>query len=157
VYFTMNKVANMEDIPSPKFVYIHLMLPHMPFMFDANGNYVDPKFHSNWNYYLGNYIFSTRVAETLVTDILSDADPNRPPVIILQSDHGARNKVTGDPNSVGLEDYPEEYKTHIMFTLYMHGYDFSTVPQDVDPINTFPIVFNYLFDADIPLQQDINH
>lgn len=157
VYFTMNKVANMEDIPSPRFVYIHLMLPHMPFMFDANGNYVDAKFHANWNYYLGNYIFATRVAETLVTEILSDADPNRPPVIILQSDHGARNKVTGDPNSVGLQDYPEEYKTHIMFAMYMPGYDFSTVPQDVDPINTFPIVFNYLFDANIPLQQDIHH
>lgn len=154
LYFTMNRVANMKDIPSPRFVYIHLMLPHMPFMFDASGNYVDAKFHANWNYYLGNYIFATHVAETLVTDILADADPNRPPVIILQSDHGARNKVKGDPNSVGLQDYPEEYKTNIMFAMYMPGYDFSTVPQDIDPINTFPIVFNHLFDANIPLQQD---
>lgn len=151
IYFTMNKLENMHEVSTPKFVYVHLMLPHMPFMFDENGNYVDPAFHSNWDYYLGNYIFSTRVAEKIVNGILSSADPERLPVIVLQSDHGARNKVTANPNSAGLENYPEEYKKDIMFAMYIPGYDFSSIPQQVDPINTFPIIFNYLFDAGIPL------
>ena len=152
IYFTMNKVAELNEVHSPKFVYVHLMLPHMPFMFDANGNSIDPKFHKNWNYYLGNYMYAIRVAESMVDNILSQADPERPPVIILQSDHGARNKKTGSPDSVILENYPEEYKTNILFALYMPGYDTSSLPQDVDPINTFPIVFNYLFNANIPLK-----
>lgn len=152
ISFTVNKLANMSDVPTPKFVYVHLMVPHMPFMFDENGNYVDQSFHTNWSYYLGNYIYTTQIAEEMINNILSSADPENPPVIILQSDHGARNKAVAGTNSVLLENYPEEYKQHIMFTMNLPGYDFSTIPQDVDPINTFPIVFNYLFDADIPLQ-----
>jgi hypothetical protein len=97
-------------------------------------------------------MYAIRVAESMVDNILSQADPERPPVIILQSDHGARNKKTGSPDSVILENYPEEYKTSILFALYMPGYDTSSLPQDVDPINTFPIVFNYLFNANIPLK-----
>jgi hypothetical protein len=152
INFTVNKLGNLNEVPTPKFVYVHLMVPHMPFMFDENGNYVDQSFHSNWSYYLGNYIYTTRIAEKMIDSILSNADPENPPVIILQSDHGARNNVSGNPNSVPLENYPEEYKRHIMFTMYMAGHDFSKIPQDIDPINTFPIVFNYLFDAGIPLQ-----
>ncbi len=152
VLFTTVKVADLDEVPSPKFVYVHLMLPHFPFMFDENGSFIDPMFYQDWNYYLGNYKFATRIAEKMVDSILAQADPARPPIIILQSDHGARNLKTESPNSVILENFPEEYKTNIMFTLYMPGYDTSAIAQDVNPINTFPIVFNHLFDANIPLK-----
>jgi hypothetical protein len=85
----------------------------------------------------------------MIGNILSNADPKRPPVIIFQSDHGARNI---DYGSVTLDDFPEEYKTSIVFTLYIPGYDTSNLPQDIDPIDTFPIVFNYLFDDNISLK-----
>jgi hypothetical protein len=88
----------------------------------------------------------------MVDNILSQADPTRPPIIILQSDHGARNLKAESPGSVILENYPEEFKTSILFALYVPGYDTSALPQNIDPINTFPIVFNYLFDANIPLK-----
>lgn len=152
VLFTAGKVADLDEVPSPKFVYVHLMLPHFPFMFDEDGNFVDPMFYQNWNYYLGNYKFATGIAEKMVDNILAQADPARPPIIILQSDHGARNLETESPNSVILENFPEEYKTSILFALYMPGYDTSIIPQDVNPINTFPIIFNHLFDANIPLK-----
>jgi hypothetical protein len=48
-----------------------------------------------------------------------------------------------------LDDFPEEYKTSIVFTLYIPGHDTSNLPKDIDPIDTFPIVFNYLFDDNI--------
>jgi hypothetical protein len=152
IFFTVVKVADLNEVPSPKFVYVHLMLPHFPFMFTENGNLVDPTFYYNWNYYLGNYKFATHIAEKMVDNILSQADPTRPPIIILQSDHGARNLKAESPGSVILENYPEEFKTSILFALYVPGYDTSALPQNIDPINTFPIVFNYLFDANIPLK-----
>ena len=148
ILYTVENITTPE-IESPKFVYVHLMLPHMPFMFDESGNITDLKNYTNWNSYLGNYKYAIRVAEKMVTNILSGSDPKNPPVIILQSDHGARNKLG---NSTSLQDFPEEFKTNIMFTLYLPGYDTSKIPQDVDPVNTFPIVFNYLFDANIPLK-----
>lgn len=152
IYFTVDKIAKLDEVQSPKFVYVHLLLPHVPFMFDANGNVIDQQYRNNWNYYLGNYIFTTKIAEKIVNNLMAQADPKRPPIIILQSDHGARNQIIHDNESTLLKNFPEEYKTSILFALYMPGYDISTIPQDVNPINTFPIIFNHLFDANIPLE-----
>jgi len=73
-------------------------------------------------------------------------------VIIIQSDHGARNKKTGHPDSVNFNDFPEEYKHDIMFAINIPGYDYSSLPKTIDPINTFPIVLNYYFDAGLKLK-----
>ena len=152
IYYTMNKVRDLNEVKSPKFVYVHLLIPHMPFMFDKNGNGVDQSHVWDWDYYLGNYIYATKIIEQIMVGLLSQADPERPPVIILQSDHGARNQIyQGNENHL-LKNYPEEFKTDILFALYMPGYDFTNLPQDINPINTFPIVFNYLFAANIPLK-----
>ena len=140
--------ASDKSIPSPKFVYVHLLLPHPPFMFTRTGEIVEGHF-TDWNYYLDNYIFSITITQKMIDNILKAYDATNPPVIILQSDHGGRNE--SNVESIFLENYAEEYKTLILYALYLPGYDYSSLPQDIKPVNTFPIVFNYLFDADIPL------
>jgi len=150
ISFTIDNIANKE-VPSPKFVHVHLLLPHPPFIFDEKGDIVDSDHFTNWNYYIDNYKFSIKVAEAMVDNILSQADPKNPPVIILQSDHGARNTQTHGEKNIILQNYPENLKTLIMFALYMPGYDYSALPQDIKPVNTFPIVFNYLFDDHLAL------
>jgi hypothetical protein len=151
LFFTLDKMKDLNEVSSPKFVYVHLLLPHMPFIFDKNGVVITTTYNTNWNDYLGNYIFSINYAEKMIDNILSQADPKRPPIIILQSDHGARNQIYYGNEETLLKDFPEEFKTSILFALYMPGYDTSGLPQDINPINTFPIVFNHLFNADIPL------
>jgi hypothetical protein len=151
IHFTAAKISDLNEIPSPKFVHAHLLLPHYPFMFSENGTINDPIYYYNWNHYLDNYKFSINLAEKMVNDILENADPNHPPIIILQSDHGARNILVAARNGVQLENFPEEYKTDILNALYLPGYDTSQLPQDMNPINTFPIIFNHYFNADLPL------
>ena len=151
VYFTATEIGNLDDIPSPKFVHTHLLLPHYPFMFSANGTVNDPQYFYNWNYYLGNYIFTIDLAKKMINTILEDADPSHPPVIILQSDHGVRNILVAARMGVQLENFPDEYKTHILNAIYLPGYEQSQLPPDMKPINTFPIIFNHYFDAEIPL------
>jgi hypothetical protein len=150
IHFTVDHIADRE-IPSPKFVYVHLLLPHTPFAFAEDGSIMDSDRFTNWNYYLDNYKFSIKIAREMVNRILQEADPENPPIIILQSDHGARNGLNRREGSAILPNYPEIYKTHIMFALFLPGYDYASLPQDIDPVNTFPIVFNHLFDDDIPL------
>lgn len=152
IYFTVEQVANRE-IPSPKFVHVHLLLPHVPFMFSQNGEITDNENFGNWNYYINNYIFSIRIVEKMIANILSAYDPENPPVIILQSDHGARNHAGRDGELVTLPNYPEEFKTLILNVLLIPGYDYSSLSQDMDPVNTFPILFNYLFAENIPLRK----
>jgi hypothetical protein len=149
IFFTAEKVGQLSEIPSPKFVHVHLMIPHNPFMFDADGKPVDPRFYQDWNYYLDQYKFTIDIIETMIANILQDADPARPPIIIIQSDHGARNIVA--QGGVALENYPEEYKTDILNMMLLPGFDTSQLRQDMNPINTFPLIFNHYFGTTIPI------
>jgi hypothetical protein len=148
---TTRRVARLDSIDSPKFVYVHLVFPHKPFMFDENGKVIPKRYQANWNYYLGQYNYSMDVAVEMVENILSASDPENPPIIILQSDHGARN-IKNKSTTVILDDFKDEYKTNIMFALYVPGYDMSALPQDIKPINTFPVIFNFLFQDNLPIR-----
>jgi hypothetical protein len=150
ISYTLSHVSQIAQIPSPKFVYIHLMLPHAPFLFSATGKPLDPQYYMNWDDYLGNYIYATSVIHDYISTLLASSDPEHPPVIILQSDHGARNGPDGYTNY--LENYPEEYRTLILNAFHLPGCDTSKLSQDINPINTFPVVFNCYFNANIPLK-----
>jgi hypothetical protein len=149
--FTLDKMNNLE-VASPKFVYVHVLLPHMPFIFDSNGFVIASYYNTNWDDYLDNYIYAIKYAEKMITNILSHADPQHPPIIILQSDHGARNQIYNGNEEHLLKNFPERFKTSILFALHVPGLDTSTLPQDINPINTFPLIFNYLFNSKIPMQ-----
>lgn len=150
IYFTIGKMGNLEDVPAPRFVYVHLLLPHVPFMFDKDGNVIEQQYRNNWNYYLGNYIFTLDVAKQIVSNIQSTADPHRPPVIILQSDHGARNQVIVDNQDTLLQNFPDEFKRSILFAIYMPNHSLDEIPQDFKPINTFPLILNKVFEENLP-------
>jgi hypothetical protein len=152
INFTRDNISQ-EDVPSPKFVYMHLLLPHVPFMLDKNGNFIPTDNHYDWNNYLGYYIYTLGVARDMLVNILSSANPDNPPVIILQSDHGARNfhiDISTDRENVILEDFPKKYTTLIVNAFYLPNCPEAPLTQDMNPINTFPIVFNCYFNTSIP-------
>jgi len=152
IYFTVSEMGELEKSEQPIFVYAHLMIPHMPFMFDENGNIVEPAYHQNWDYYLGNYKFAINIAEKLVNNILSQYPADDLPIIILQSDHGARNKGTSNLGSKILEGFDEEYKTSILNAMLLPGCEKITLSDDFNPINTFPVVFDCAFGVDVPVE-----
>ena len=149
---TFDRLSDLEGIPSPRFVYAHIMLPHMPFIFDENGRRNDDARLWDYHYYLGTYIFATSKLTELVGRLLASANPGSQPIIVLQSDHGARNIAYKGSQTGVLEDYPEEYAHYILNALFLPGIDLSQLPEDTDPINTFPLILNYYFGYHIPLQ-----
>ena len=152
ILYVMEKIGDLDDVESPRFVYVHLLLPHYPFMFAEDGSINENKNYKNWSYYLGNYIFSMNVAEIMISNILDSAKNNNPPVIILQSDHGARNGGEKDPDHVTLSNYPDDYRHHIINAILLPNCEHAPLSQDMDPINTFPIIFNCLFEDNLPLE-----
>jgi hypothetical protein len=149
IYFAMEKIGNISEAGSPKFVYFHLLIPHEPFMFNHLGLINDQRVFYDWNYYLENYRFALRVAENMIKSIFDAYEPDQQPIIVLQSDHGARNIQSNDPYNDQLENYPEEYSNHIINALYIPNCNEKFMSQDMNPINTFPIIFNCLFDEKI--------
>jgi len=151
VLWAFERLASLESSPSPRFVYAHIMLPHEPFVFDAQGRVNRAGCFEDWGCYLGNYVFATKLVRQLVEAILRESKGGPAPVIILQSDHGARNQPYMEVGGV-LEAYPEAYKNCILNAMLLPGIDSSHLPEDLDPINTFPLILNSYFGYDIPLE-----
>jgi hypothetical protein len=153
VGFSINKASNLPEVQTPKFVYLHVMLPHLPIIYDENGGRIDPAHRIDWNYYLGQHKFATKMARQVVDQILKNADPKRPPIIVLQSDHGARNLPSEDLKFVPLENYADKYKTNIMNAVYLPGFDYSQLSDDFPPIETFAIILNHYFNAGVTVEK----
>ena len=147
IHFTTNKLGELSG-NGPIFVYVHLLFPHTPFMFDEHGNIIDQEFHQDWNYYFGNYMYSVNIMQEMLANIFSRYEPENPPVIILQSDHGARIHVNPSEN---FHDYPGEFAALILNAVYLPQCENAPITHTMDPINTFPIIFNCLFDDNLPI------
>jgi hypothetical protein len=158
ITYTLDQSATLFDtLPSPKFVYAHVLLPHMPFIFDKDGNLLPPQDNYDWHYYLGQHQYTTKVMEDLITRLLKNADSNNPPVIIVQSDHGARNMIrrSKDNNAIlmdgYLENYPIDYAYDNFDAMYLPGMDPVDLSVNMAPINTFVLVLNHYLKAGVSL------
>jgi phosphoglycerol transferase MdoB-like AlkP superfamily enzyme len=72
---------------SPKFVFIHNLIFHVPFYYDENGIALDPVPDNMYD--VANYLPQYKYAEKVLTkliDIILQYDPDA--VIVLQGDHG---------------------------------------------------------------------
>ncbi len=156
VISTLDKTANLSGIPSPKFVFTHVLLPHEPFIFDENGDLLPPQASDDWHFYLGQHKYTTKLAEQLITKLLAKADPDNPPVIILQSDHGARNLERKTKDNIALngilENYPGRDMHMILNALYLPGYNTGQLHKDMPPIDTFAVVLNFYLNAGVKVE-----
>ena len=144
-----------ERTGRPKLVFTHVMSPHAPVLFSADGTPVDgwpcyPKcsaFDFGWRYgdealapIAGQIQYvDTKVIET-VEQILQ-ASPE-PPIIILFSDHGSRHRV---------DDREEMLRSLLVsFTPGKTG----VFPEDATPVNLFPRLLNEYFGTGVPLSSE---
>lgn len=100
IQFSFGILPEIARSSGPKFVFAHVVAPHPPFVFDANGNPVNPDYPytlidkmriiMDTKTYMESYVaqlqfINNQVIKT-VDAILSNSQ--RPPVIIIQADHG---------------------------------------------------------------------
>jgi hypothetical protein len=146
----LNALDSLEtipnDIPSPKFIYAHIIAPHDPYVFGPDGEWLDDIPENQVIGYRGqlNYI-NTRIIE-IVETLLEESLV--PPVIIIQGDHGA---------SIPWEKYglPRENKLAILNAYYFPGVDgYKFLYDAITPVNTFRLVLNLYFSGELGLLED---
>jgi hypothetical protein len=134
----------------PKFVYAHFYLPHPPFFYDSNGNsnniqlVTDEKTFKNKTLFL-SYLKYTNNKIIQICNAIKKGSNNKA-LILLQSDHGFTD-FEGGP--VEPETFFKNY-----IALFSPDKDYSALYDTISNINTFPIIFNKYFGANIPLQKD---
>ena len=147
----LNSMKMLAHMAGPKFVFIHMVIPHPPFVFAPDGSPTDPSLfmdangiYSQDNYYKG---YRNQVAyidtqmEKAVTALL--ADSATPPIIIIQGDHAP-----------WLQTGSDQFK--ILNAYYLPGYNNLLYPT-ISPVNTFRLIFGTYLGADYPLLEDISY
>ncbi len=163
--FQLDRLAEVGDRPGPTFVFAHLLLPHSPWRFNADGSF--PRAEEiagrsrNENYLQHLQFTNDRILKVL--DRLLDKPAADQPVIILQADEGefpiefARNQarfnwLTATPDQI-------QHKFGILNAFRLPGVDAAAVGvhDRISPVNAFRIIFNAYFDAGLPLLPDTTY
>lgn len=135
------------NAPGPKFVFMHVLLPHPPFFFRRNGEMWNESIvlsiEAPWvkDKYLEQLIFLNGKVKELIENILASSP--KPPIIVLQADHGpALNMKWESPTDLALK----ERMTILNAYLLPDGGD-KALYSTITPVNSFRVIFNHYFNA----------
>ena len=158
ILFAFDEIAKAGIHESPTFVYAHIISPHPPYVFGADGEYVDEP-EEGWTTesaqgaYLNQLIYTNNKVVELVDTLL--AQHATPPIIIVQADHGWAWAVGWDPNpSIALDEQFDMDQVFGILNAYYLPDGKNQLYDSISPVNSFRIIFNTYFDAKLPLLQD---
>lgn len=159
-------LGEMPARKSPKFVFAHLITPHPPFLFGPRGEELNPEgvfdlsdgnaFFSRYGKsrrdYLTGYRNQLMYIEQLVIAMVDAilANSTRPPIIILQADHGPGAYL--DWNSSTRSNIRE--RLGILNACYFPDGGDTLLYDTITPVNTFRSVFRHYFGEDLELLPD---
>jgi hypothetical protein len=138
ILYTIDRLEAVPEIPGPKFVFAHILAPHPPYVFEADGKPVEEEKGKIIGYRDQVAYVNTRMFSVLEAIIIKS---NTPPVIILQGDHG--------PDSFAPQD-----RMAILNAYYLPRGVNDLLYTNISPVNSFRVVFNSAFAGDFPLLDD---
>lgn len=159
VLYTFEQLQELPEMRGPKLIFAHIVSPHPPFVFDAQGNPIQPNrsysigdgndYRGTWQEYRQGYAgqvqFVNRMLEETVDAIIRKSP--QPPVIILQGDHGPGGHLQWkSPVQTCLWE-----RTPIFNAYYLPGGGEKRLYPDISPVNSFRVVLNEYFGTDFEL------
>jgi hypothetical protein len=141
ILWELEQLNKIPSIPGPKFVFAHIITPHWPYVFGPNGEPVHERPESETGY-RNQVIFINDRIIPILQNILEKS--STPPVIIIQGDHGA---VLEDP----------QRRMSILNAYYLPNGGNELLYEGVSPVNSFRVIFNYYFDAEFNLLEDVSY
>jgi hypothetical protein len=146
-------LKNLEEtvprISGPKFVFAHLVIPHVPYVFGPNGEELD---YTDWTtmnvaekmvLYRGEVTYINKRIEKVIDIILQTS--SNPPIIVIQGDHG--------PDPFKALDSGREIKMYNLSAFYLPGKAVKLY-STITPVNTFRLILNEYFNQDYDLLPD---
>jgi hypothetical protein len=145
---TRDAVSSTDD--EPKFVYTHLMMPHLPYYFDSSGKpqpvakLTDAEFHTNKNAYISYLKYSNKKLLELIDFIKTTT--KKPSVIILCGDHACRECLGTDREI--------KYQTMNLSAIYLSSGKYENFYRGMSNVNVFRSLLNSEFNQEIPILVD---
>ncbi len=152
-----NEFSNLSmNNNQPKFVFVHILLPHPPYIFGPNGEHVTPGNSLDsepWNERVAHVnqikFLNKNFIEEIIPELLSS---DNKPIIILQGDTGGGHSINWkDPTN----DMVYERLANLN-VIYFPDSNYEDLYEDMTPVNTFRIIFNKYFNENYELHDDRN-
>jgi hypothetical protein len=153
----VDDVVALAPERGPKFVLLHVLVPHPPYVFAADGSYLALDLERRRTYatnYRNDVLAANAMIRRLVDGIL--ARSSSPPVIIVQGDEGpyppGTERYTFDWRTAGIAALRQ--RSGILNAYFLPGGDRRVLYPTISPANSFRIVFNTYFGTRLPLLPD---
>jgi hypothetical protein len=159
VAYQFEALREIAADPAPTFTFAHLTLPHPPYVFDVQGGYVETDEFGTGSdaAYIEQLRYTNGRIQTMLDALLAGPE-STDPIVVIQADEG--------PHPVRL-DYDEDafqwpeasddelgQKFRILDAVYLPGAGQEADLGSFTPVNTFRIIFDRYFGADLPLLPD---
>lgn len=157
VLWKFDEIAQVPTIKEPTFVFAHMLIPHRPYVFDRNGNFLsEQELRSEKENYIEQLIFTNNKITSLIEKLLSHSKSL--PIIILQADEGPFPKRYVDEgiNFNWRQATEKEFrqKMRILNAYYLPGVDKDILYPSITPVNSFRVIFNLYFNTNFELLPD---
>jgi len=146
--YILNKLKDIPSIQGPKFVFVHLMVPHPPFIFTPDGSLIkddlyyreDMGLPSTEELFQKGYANQVAFLDNRLPELLQAiiTQSKTPPIIVLQGDHGIRS----------------ENRMQILNAYYLPDNGADQLYESISPVNSFRYIFNHYFGTNYPLLED---
>jgi hypothetical protein len=149
-------LEEISEDPGPTFTFAHILLPHEPYLFDADGSPVSEAEEASRSR-ARNYVGQLRFANARLTEVVDRllAGPEETePIVIIQADEGPHpvryqfDQISFRWPLATLAELRE--KLWILNAYNLPGLEDPQVDPDITPVNTFRMVFREYFGADLP-------
>jgi len=150
ILYDFERLPEIAAMESPKYVFVHIVSPHPPYVFDHAGNPVDPPYpytlsaeeHAG---YIEQLQFINKAVLATIDGILANSESS--PIIIIQGDHGPGTLTNFD----SLKDTCLYERYSILNAYHLPGVTKNSVPMDLSPVNSFRFIFNTYFKSDLEI------
>ncbi|MBI4043162.1 MAG: hypothetical protein HY391_06785 [Deltaproteobacteria bacterium] len=155
VLCTFSELGKIPYLERPQFVFVHLVSPHPPFVFDRDGRMnsnVKFRLKGNvWDHredYLDQLIYITKKTMIVIDEILKREKVR--PIIILQSDHGPAIRSDREPpDALFIQERMRNFNAY-----YLPESLEKLLYPSISPVNSFRFVFDHYFGAKRGLLKD---
>lgn len=148
--FILDQLPKIPSYPGPKFVFVHLLIPHVPHVFGPEGEIItDTRYYGgglddaiNDDFFRRGYVNEIRFINSRMLDIKESLirDSETPPIIVIQGDSG-----------VTKGNWLKIFNAY-----YLQGEQNLKLYPTISPVNTFRLIFDSYFGTDYGLLSDVS-
>ncbi|MCM1565261.1 MAG: sulfatase-like hydrolase/transferase, partial [Dehalobacter sp.] len=146
--FMFENLIKISGDLEPTFTFVHLTVPHTPFVFRADGSYTKDRRYFSGAFvtpisnelFVDGYLNQLQYVNTQILDTVQKILENSktPPIIILQGDHGAIM----------------EHRLPILNAYLVPNSIKDRYYSSISPVNSFRLIFQNVFGLNYPLLED---